>query len=615
MTFSFIGLPEALQEGTRRLLELKNCHIRPDGRQVAVRPGDVLSVRIFRDSAELVYPPGGFFRALGLLLQNAPGFAITEEPRFENLGLQLDLSRNGAMNVPAIKKMMDHLALMGYNQLYLYLEDMYCLPGREYFGYFRGRYTPAELKELDDYAATYGMELIPSIQTLGHMEQYLRWEEAADVQDTQRELLADSEATYRFIEAMIRAATEPLRTKKIVLGLDEAHNLGLGKYLDRNGYVKKEEIFCRHLKKVFEITDKLGLEGILYSDMFFRMAAPDSDYYNRETVIPQTVIDEIPENATLIYWHYGEAPGCDDCMVQAHLAIGRKTLFYGGTWTWSGHLPHTRYAICATREGLEACHKHGISTAVQTIWGDDDGGTCSHFYSLLTLQDMAEWAFGHQDEDWIAQRFRFCTDGDMDAFLAMSDYQSKLVFGEDTQNFMELFRGKTLFWQDIMMGQADEYLENTPMSEFYGAAAAKFATFARENTPWQAHYAYIERLFSYMSLKCAVAEKLQKAYREENREVLAEICRVSLPGLLEILRDIHARHGKLWLKDYKPFGWEVSDRHYGGSEARISYGIQRLEGYLQGEISCLEELTEKRLPMSVNPWNVVRRIASATADF
>lgn len=606
-----------MQEGAQRLLKLKNFHISPDGRPVAVRPGDVLCVEISKDEARLVYPDGGFFRALGLLLEhwNDENYSVTETPRFENLGLQVDLSRNQAMNLPSIKEMMDYLALMGYRQLYLYMEDMYCLPGREYFGYLRGRYTPAELKELDDYAADYGIELIPSIQTLGHMEQYLRWEEAGDVRDTPRELLADSEDTYQLVEDMIRAVMAPLRTKKIVLGLDEAHNLGLGKYLDLHGYVKKEEIFCRHLNKVFEITDRLGLEGMIYSDMFFRLAAPDGNYYSKDSVIRPEIEEKIPQNATLIYWHYGEEPGCDDDMVQKHMALGRKIVFYGGTWTWSGHLPHTSYAIRYTKEALEACHKHGLQDVVQTIWGDDDGGTCSHFYSLLTLQYTAEFAFGHEDEKHLAQRFQFCTGGDYEAFLAMSNYQSNLIFGEDTQNFMELFRGKTLFWQDVLMGQADEYLKKVPMCAFYEQTAEKFCGIAKKNSSWQAHYGYIETLFRYLSLRCAIAETLTDAYQSKNRAVLTDISQNQLPALLQLLQSIHAQHRKLWLKEYKSFGWEVSDRHYGGSEARISYAIWRLESYLQGEVPRLEELEEKRLPMSVNPWNVIRRIASATADF
>lgn len=50
---------------------------------------------------------------------------------------------------------------MGYNTLMLYTEDTYEVDGQPYFGYMRGRYSKAELRELDDYAAEKGMELIP----------------------------------------------------------------------------------------------------------------------------------------------------------------------------------------------------------------------------------------------------------------------------------------------------------------------------------------------------------------------------------------------------------------------------------------------------------------------
>ena len=617
MTFRFTNLPDSYLEGTRRLLALKNCQLCADGMPVAVCTGDVLRIQIANGAATLTYPDGSFFRALGLLLEHSreESFTLTEQPRFENLGLQVDLSRNGALRVSALKELMDMLVLMGYRQLYLYLEDMYCVPDRDYFGYMRGRYTPEELKELDDYAADYNMELIPSIQTLGHMEQYLRWDESADIRDTARELLADEDATYQFISGAIQSVMSCFRTKKIVLGLDEAHNLGLGKHLQLHGYQPKDAIFCRHLKKVFEITDALGLEGMIYSDMFFRMAAPDAGYYTESTVIPPAVAAKIPENAILIYWHYGEEPGCDEYMLEKHLALNRKIVFYGGTWTWSGHLPHTEYALRATKEALPACSKYGIKDIVQSVWHDDDGCQCNHFYSLLTLQYTAEYAFGHEDDAWLSRRFRYCTGGDMDAFLAMSDYQCKFKFGEVSVNFMELFRGKTLFWQDVLLGQADEYLSTVPMSKYYQSAALKFQGFAGNESAWQVHYSYIETVFRYLSLKCEIAENLEPAYKRGDTAVLTRICGCLLPELLKLTQLCHDQHKKQWMAYCKPFGWEVLDQRYGGTEARIATAMERLRAFLDGEIPCLEELEEKRLPMTVSPWNTFRRIASSSSDF
>ena len=79
---------------------------------------------------------------------------------FRRFGTMVDCSRNAVMNVPAVKKWIDVTAAMGYNTLMLYTEDTYEVDGQPYFGYMRGRYSKAELRELDDYEAEKVMELI-----------------------------------------------------------------------------------------------------------------------------------------------------------------------------------------------------------------------------------------------------------------------------------------------------------------------------------------------------------------------------------------------------------------------------------------------------------------------
>lgn len=57
----------------------------------------------------------------------------------------------------------------------LYTEDTYEVEGYPTFGYMRGRDSPAELRAIDDYAASLGIEVIPWIQTLGHLLKFTRW--------------------------------------------------------------------------------------------------------------------------------------------------------------------------------------------------------------------------------------------------------------------------------------------------------------------------------------------------------------------------------------------------------------------------------------------------------
>ena len=96
-------------------------------------------------------------------------FDIRQKPAFETCGVLLDMSRGGVMRVSAVKKYLNYMAALGMNMLMLYMEDVYELEGYPFFGYQRGRYTKAELREIDDYADELGIEVIPCIQTLGHM--------------------------------------------------------------------------------------------------------------------------------------------------------------------------------------------------------------------------------------------------------------------------------------------------------------------------------------------------------------------------------------------------------------------------------------------------------------
>ncbi|MFR6640752.1 MAG: family 20 glycosylhydrolase [Christensenellales bacterium] len=85
----------------------------------------------------------------------------------------------------------------------------------------RGRYTTEELTELDAFGAKIGIELVPCIQTLAHLNQIFRWEEYAAINDNNDILLIDDERTYALIEKMIATMRKAFRSHKIHIGMDE----------------------------------------------------------------------------------------------------------------------------------------------------------------------------------------------------------------------------------------------------------------------------------------------------------------------------------------------------------------------------------------------------------
>ena len=212
----------------------------------------------------------------------------------KRFGVMLDCSRNAVMKVEEVKKFASLMRSFGYNMLQLYTEDTYEVDGEPYFGYMRGRYTKEELKEIVAYCNSIGMEVIPCIQTLAHLNQIFRWGDYGTINDCNDILLVGEERTYEFIENMFKSVRECFTSDYVHIGMDEAFALGTGKYLKKHGQESKFDILYKHLLKVIEIAKKYGFNPIMWSDMFLR-ACNDGEYYPENPVMPKEIVSLIPK--------------------------------------------------------------------------------------------------------------------------------------------------------------------------------------------------------------------------------------------------------------------------------------------------------------------------------
>lgn len=249
---------------------------------------------------------------------------------------------------------------MGFNSMMLYTEDTYEIKTQPHFGYMRGRFTAEEIKELDDYAYLHGIELIPCIQTLAHLRTLFQWPEYIPLCDTGDILLAENEEVHKLIDDMLDTCTANFRTKKILLGMDEAPLLGKGQYIKLNGYKPNGEIMKKHLRIVVDKCRKRGLEPEIWSDMFFRMNSKSNRYYDKElTKIPQETIDSVPDDLTLLYWdYYSTDSERYDFMFDRHREFKNTTGFAGGASNWYGIVPLNSFSANAARTALTSAIKH-----------------------------------------------------------------------------------------------------------------------------------------------------------------------------------------------------------------------------------------------------------------
>ena len=544
-----------------------------------------------------------FNRLLGLFAQYYKGedFEIREKVNFRTLSLMLDISARGSLQLEALKEYLRYLAVMGYNQIWLYAEDMYEMPAKyKHFGYMRGRYSTEELCELDDYAYAIGIEIVPCIQTLGHMSFYLRWSEAGKYAENASVLKPGDEETYEFIRDMLIAASKPFRSRRIHVGLDETAGLGCGASLKRDGYREPIDIFVEHVNKVADMCAELGLRPMMWNDMIFCYASKHHEKYAPDTELPRHIADAMPKNMDLVYWNY-EDENCGRLYIEKNRAIGNPVIFAGGVWIFGGALPDNIWSEYFHERALADCKTTGVEEVCMTVWSY---GSTIYQTSLLEAARYAEHAFC-DTADRLPERFEFITGASFEAFYDMSNFHAQYKEGEidyDSMSYNERFYGNKLMHQDVMMGLYDEKLFREPRAEHYRRMADQFAGYAARQDQWCWLYDYCRALFEMLAVKCFIAERLVPAYKAGDLTTLRLILEEKLPALELAWNEVYERH--MVHKDtyLRPFGAEQMDHVYGTHIMRTKYAIRRLGYYLNGRVDSLPELEEERFDEGAAAW-------------
>ncbi len=615
MNISVIGqTPPRWETALLRLKTDLGMAADPQGIPVICEKGDATCVCSDGSTVWLTWESTvSFYRALSLIPQPLIPCDIQEKARFETVGVMIDCSRNGVLKPEGMRMILRKMALMGLNMGMMYTEDTYEVPEQPFFGYKRGRYTYEELKALDDYADLFGIELCPCIQTLGHLQRILHWPAFHHLRDNDAVLLADLDETYVLLEQMIRAASAPYRSKRIHLGMDEAYGVGLGAHLSRFGYENPQSIMGRHLSRVLEITDKYGLDAMIWSDMYFHLDGLD---YHSEGLPSEAAKAAVDPRITLVYWDYyqnEEALYADALYKHAQFPV--PTVFAGGIWTWTGPAPAYRNAIENSVAGLSAAIKAGIPMALATAWGDN-GAETNFTAGLLALQLYGEMAYtGEYNEAALHARFRRCCGADAQAFLALGELN--IVPGMKQFPSNPVNACKFLLYQDPLIQLFEKDMEGFDLSGHYSALVQRFARYAQENPDYRLLFDFYTALAHALALKCRWHEQAGNVVRSGNRGAAAALAE-DIPATVDALHTLRSIWRNLWESTNKPHGFEVIEVRLGGVAARMQTAGEKMRAFAAGEVETIPELVEeclitKRRPdNSVSCTNVMGEIATAS---
>lgn len=611
---TFLGLSSKQEKALARLEKYLNL----GEIEVSLVPSSAVSIKVEGHQGRYqvsYHKPHQLYRALALLSAALKAgqdeVQIEERAAYEDLAYMADCSRNAVLNLNSAKKMIEVLALMGYSTFELYMEDTYEIEDQPYFGYFRGRYTVAELQEIEAYAADFDLTFVPCIQTLAHLSAFVKWgvKEVQELRDVEDILLIGEEKVYDLIEGMFKTMSQ-LRTRKINIGMDEAHLVGLGRYLIQHGFQNRSLLMCQHLERVLDIADKYGFHCQMWSDMFFKLMSADGQY-DRDVEIPEETrvyLERLKDRVTLVYWdYYQDSEEKYNRNFQNHHKISQDIAFAGGAWKWIGFTPHNHFSRLVALEANKACRKNHVKEVIVTGWGDN-GGETSQFSILPALQIWAELAY-RNDLDKLAEHFLVSTGLDVDDFMKVD--LANLLPGLP-ENLSGINPNRYILYQDILCPLLERHIRPEEDGQHFEAAAQSLKEVSHKAGEYSYLFETQAQLNALLALKIAVTSGIQEAYRAGDKDRLAELAEKDLPLLYQKVEDFAEQFSRQWQLENKIFGLDTIDIRFGGLLKRIKRAQERLQQYTTGQLDSVEELEQEILPF--NDFYGDKNFAATTAN-
>jgi hexosaminidase len=558
------------------------------GKPVRIQSRAVPGYALINTSSAIVlsgHKRADIFRGLGELLLNqesSKSFTISAQPSFTFRGLMIDCSRNGVIKTDYLKKVIPALALLGLNYLTLYTEDTYEITGHPLIGYKRGKYTKRELKDLAKFAANFGITMFPCIQTLGHLEQVLKFPQYRHLQDDYNILSFKKKESYRLIEAMITSAIEPYNTDLIHIGLDETWGLGKGKCFESNKKIDPRQIYLDHVQKVNAICRKHKLAPIMWGDIVIGMHDTTFSMDKKQT-------GRLPKNIIMDFWNYYEPnQNYYKNKIKEYRAMGFEPLISPGLWNWMVPWANFDKAQETMTPFMAIAEDMGVKRILMTMWGDDgqEAPFASNAPGLVSYLDMA-YAGAKNNLTRVKALTQTLFHDTLDSFVLPAKMNHNNI-------------GKGFLYDDPLLGPYSLHAGPKRYNRYFLKYRQKTASIvSRCSAANRRLFSFAYAWADFLSVKADLRNTCYALYRQKNKKKLA-LELINIVTAIKKLNTLRTAHRALWVEERKIQGWEILDMRYGAQMARLETMGERVHAYLKGEIKQLEEFEEKDIPFNGN---------------
>ena len=564
---------------------------------ICKKTGVGIAIKVDSDCVVFTYGKDNeFFRGFALAVEHAGqvGKNISVELPFDEFGTMLECS-SGVDSVQGVKEFIRQSALMGYTYLGLYTETTYEIKNEPYFGYKIGKYSIKELQEIVSYGEKFFIEIIPYIQTLGHMASLFQWGEYAHLKDINDTLLVEYDKTYELIEKMLISLRKVYKTNRINLGMDEAYFMGFGRYnwFINDSLPNREMLFVEHVKKVVSLAEKYGftLPEIWHDNIF--------DIKFKGYLVPPAEIwkpfDELVRqnfpNIKLRFWYYGLNNEADYDRYFSYLkTLSSDVGFANAIFGWGSFCPNNYKTEEIASTMQKACLSNGVKDVLITIWSVRYA-VCSMLAGIMYYVETCSKSSGYDINEHAKFLFGYTYQE-----LLLLDIPDKLKFeGVEQPNGNPSYY---ILADDPLLGVMEKHIPSNAES-YYSECAKKLDELSNRDSQFAYLYRFESVLCQTLAKKALLSTNIKRSYDEKDKETMLKIVN-SIPEIIAQVKVFHAEYREYWLKVNKVIDFKIFDMRLGGVVARLEYAQEIITKWINGKIEKIEELEEDRLPISKN---------------
>ncbi len=352
-------------ENTGLLLEIEASIPQAEGYQLVVRDGRIL-IR-GADAAGVFYGVCTLRQMLQQHQATLPAVRINDSPDFPARGIMLDISRDKVPTLATVLDLIERLAFLKINQVQLYMEHTFAYQKHPEVWAEASPFTGQEVLELNAFCRQRHVELVPNLNSLGHMERWLKFDRYNHLAETPdgfdapwrknsppSSLNPIDPGSIELVGELYDDLLPHFTSKKLNVGGDEPWELGMGQSAAEKERVGEGRLYLNYLLKLYEQVTLRGKQMMFWDDIIVKY--PD-------------LVPELPYDVIVMVWGYeADHPFAERCGLFANSSLP----FYvcAGTSSWNSFAGRTDNVIANLRSAAINGLNNGSIGFLITDWGD-----------------------------------------------------------------------------------------------------------------------------------------------------------------------------------------------------------------------------------------------------